>query len=94
MADGSIKFKKRVLSTEKLRETKINKTSILSKVVDQGGFDITACVGSPEKLPSLDENMQTDLTTEKVLATPQISNTEENNLHKTISDDMLSLKDS
>jgi hypothetical protein len=93
MADGSIKLKTRVLAPERLRETEIIKTPILTKIVDQGRFDITACVGSPEKLPSIDENMQTDLTTDNNLAS-QISNTKEKNLHTPISDDMLSLKDS
>ena len=94
MADGSIKIKTRVLSTENMQERDINKTPILSKIGEIGRFDITACVGSPEKIPSNDENMQTDLTTDNVLATSQISNKKDIFLQKPISGDMLSLNDS
>ena len=96
MADGSIKLKTHVLSTEKLHDTEISKTPVVPKIPEQGGFDIMACVGSPEKLSSIDNNLQSDLSTDNILANPQISNMKDVFLKKSlvVSDDTLSIKDS
>ena len=77
MADGSIKLKKQVLSTETPQETQTSKNHIVTKIVEQERFDISACVGSPEKLPSIDENMQTDQSVDNILTVTHTSNTTE-----------------
>ena len=55
MADGSIKVKP-TLTYKQTQNTNPNKLSS-EKLIEQGGFDITACVGSPEKPPSDEENI-------------------------------------
>ena len=79
MADGSIKLKKQVLSTETPQEIQTSKNHILTKIVEQERFDISACVGSPEKLPSIDENMQTDESADTILTITHTSNTTKTN---------------
>ena len=72
MADGSIKLKTQLKSNETLLDSETNKKPILQKTVDQGRFDIAACVGSPEKLPSIDKSIsQTNSSGTKYLNTPE-----------------------
>ena len=72
MADGSIKLKTQVTSNETLPDSETNKKPVLQKIVDQAQFDIAACVGSPEKLPSIDGSIsQTNPSGNKYLITPE-----------------------
>ena len=52
MADGSINVKISVLNEENSINSDQCKKEILDSKTDENKFDITACVGSPEKLTS------------------------------------------
>ena len=67
MADGSIKLKSISSSPNKLTNKPNSKPTIQQDLLntDHGGFDITACVGSPEKPPTEESEsiVQADETT-------------------------------
>ena len=92
MADGSIQLKAKYLSKESVREIENNKNPVLEKLVDQGGFDISACVGSPEKLPE-EPNALEDTN---YMSLPQYSSTKVSNVTNAtvMSHDPLSKTDS
>ena len=55
MADGSINVKVSMLNEESQKGYDKSKEEILDPRTDKNKFDITACIGSPEKLPSTDD---------------------------------------
>ena len=55
MADGSINVKVSVLNEESQKGYDKCKEVILDPGTDKNKFDITACIGSPEKLPSTED---------------------------------------
>ena len=57
MADGSINVKVSVLNEEIQKGYDKSKEEILDPRTDKNKFDITACIGSPEKLPATDDTV-------------------------------------
>lgn len=57
MADGSIKLKPTHSTYEQNKNSDTPNQSPSETLAEKGGFDITACVGSPEKPPSVEENV-------------------------------------
>ena len=57
MADGSINVKVSMLNEESQKGYDKSKEEILDPRTDKNKFDITACIGSPEKLPSTDDTV-------------------------------------
>ena len=56
MADGSINMKNTVLNIKSDDDCEQYKEHIGDKIPTVNKFDITACIGSPEKLTSTKEN--------------------------------------
>ena len=75
MADGSIKLKATSLNLEQTQNCVSFKQSTIENQIESRGFDITACVGSPEKPPSVDENISPiNIADPTLLETPSIVN--------------------
>ena len=89
MADGSIKLKPTPSTYEQTQNSDTPNKSPSENLVEKGGFDITACVGSPEKPPSVEENIsQTENKTDALNTTTSVatlnSGTNENNVEITV----------